>query len=105
MVGQVTSYHHRAGIWGSFTKTVQPTMSTSAQARFPGVSIAVHESMAVFQELAGGPDAASGEAMTFLAAASLATSDRTATVTWTQPDGAKGVWRYPLPFRPPRVKY
>jgi ElaB/YqjD/DUF883 family membrane-anchored ribosome-binding protein len=44
------------------------------------------------------------EALTFMAAAHMGTRDRTITVTWDGDDaGAEGgVWRYPLPGRPPR---
>jgi hypothetical protein len=40
-----------------------------------------------------------GEALTFMAARSLATSDSTMTVTWRQ-GGEEHQWRYPLPPRP-----
>jgi hypothetical protein len=43
-----------------------------------------------------------GEAITFMAAVTLGTRDTTITVTWTEPDGETGVWKYPLPPRPPR---
>jgi hypothetical protein len=43
-----------------------------------------------------------GEAITFMAAVSLGTRDTTITVTWTELDGEPGVWKYPLPPRPPR---
>lgn len=45
-----------------------------------------------------GPD----EAMTFIAARSMATSDSTITVRWSGGDsGEEQSWRYPLPPRPP----
>jgi len=50
------------------------------------------------------PDLDEGEALTFMAAASMRTRDRTITVAWDI-DGhgtAGGTWRYPLPARPPR---
>jgi hypothetical protein len=41
-----------------------------------------------------------GEAITFLAAMSMATSDTTATVSWkaSPEDEERQQWRYPLPF-------
>lgn len=40
-----------------------------------------------------------GEALAFMAVASLATRDRTVTVTWTEePGGDLQTWRYPLPM-------
>lgn len=43
------------------------------------------------------------EALTFLAARSMATSDITITVTWIERgDSTPHKWRYPLPPRPPR---
>jgi hypothetical protein len=50
-------------------------------------------------------DLGPGEALTFLAARSMATSDSTIIVAWTQ-DGYEGrkTWRYPLPPPPPRRK-
>lgn len=69
------------------------------------VDVSAHESMGGLMELRGGPDLAPGEALTFMAAPSMATSDSTITVTWLQPDSAPdplGRWRYPLPARPRR---
>lgn len=50
-------------------------------------------------------DLGPGEALTFLAARSLATSDSTMAVAWSEAgyDGRK-TWRYPLPPHPPRRK-
>ena len=46
-----------------------------------------------------------GEAVTFMAAASLGTRDRTITVSWADAgESDRRSWRYPLPPRPPRVK-
>lgn len=48
-------------------------------------------------------DLGQGEALTFVAAQSLATSDSTMTVTWNEDgDDERHQWRYPLPPRPPR---
>lgn len=46
-------------------------------------------------------DLGPGEALTFIAARSLATSDSTMTVTW-QEEGHERQWKYPLPPRPRR---
>lgn len=45
-----------------------------------------------------------GEAVTFMAAASMGTRDRTITVTWRDEAGDEHDWKYPLPPRPPRVR-
>lgn len=46
---------------------------------------------------------APGEALTFMAAATMATRDRTITIIWADPSNSgPGEWRYPLPPRPPR---
>ncbi len=48
-------------------------------------------------------DLGPGEALTFLAARSFATSDSTKTVTWTEDrDDNRKTWRYPLPLHPSR---
>jgi hypothetical protein len=47
-------------------------------------------------------DVAPGEAITFLAARSMATKDSTIEVAWSAPSGDEQVWRYPLPPRPTR---
>jgi hypothetical protein len=48
------------------------------------------------------PTIGPGEAVTFLAAPSLGTKDRTITVTWIdQSESQRRTWRYPLPGRPP----
>lgn len=45
----------------------------------------------------------SGEALSFMAAPSMATRDRTVTVTWSDEHGGhRQRWRNPLPARPPR---
>lgn len=45
-----------------------------------------------------------GEAVTFMAAVSMGTRDRTITVAWSddQDEEPDNIWRYPLPARPPR---
>ncbi|MDR2252484.1 MAG: hypothetical protein LBD97_01250 [Bifidobacteriaceae bacterium] len=48
-------------------------------------------------------DLAPGEALTFVAARSMATSDSTMTVSWIdEDDHDRHLWHYPLPPRPPR---
>ena len=60
------------------------------------VEISAHESL-VFR----GPESPivlrPDEAVTFLAAASLATHDKTITVRWDAEDGTSADWKYPLP--------
>lgn len=61
---------------------------------------AAPESHMIFRE----PDVSDlgpGEALTFIAARSMATSDSTMTVTWRE-EGRERSWRYPLPPRPSR---
>lgn len=71
-------------------------LSNTGMIKAIDVDVSVHQSM-IFRRGDWGPDVEAGEAVTFIAAAVLATSDRTVTVDWTQPDGTGGVWRYPLP--------
>jgi hypothetical protein len=48
-------------------------------------------------------DVAPGDAISFMAALSLATRDSTITVKWSEPGTADmRTWKYPLPPRPPR---
>lgn len=70
-----------------------------------GVSVTGHDSLIGPDHLQGGPVLQPGEALTFMAARVLATSDSTITVRWRDIDdeaGAEKTWRYPLPDRPPR---
>jgi hypothetical protein len=60
------------------------------------VRVESHPSLRLFPG-DGGPDLNAGEAMTFGAFRSLATTDSTITVRWENPDGTTGEWRYPLP--------
>lgn len=78
-------------------------LTNTGNATAQHVDVSAHESMGGLMALQGGPDLAPGEAMTFMAAPSMATSDSTITVTWLQPDASPeplGRWRYPLPARP-----
>jgi hypothetical protein len=59
------------------------------------VAISAHPSLPLMN-LPAPHDLAPGEAETFLATRTLATSDSTITVTWTDEDG-EHTWRYPLP--------
>lgn len=71
----------------------------SATASAVAVS-AAPESHMIFRE----PDVSDlgpGEALTFIAARSMATSDSTMSVTWME-KGQERSWRYPLPPRPSR---
>lgn len=63
-----------------------------------GVEIEGHATLGRLLRTSGGPDLAPGEAMTFMAAPSLATSDFTITVNYRTGDGEQHHWRYPLPF-------
>lgn len=45
-------------------------------------------------------DLASGEALTFMAGLTMATTDSTITVHWTDGEGFPQEWRYPLPAKP-----
>ena len=75
-------------------------LTNDGRATASGVDLGTHESLGGVFHVNGGPALEPGEALTFMAAPSLATSDRTITVKWTQPDGTAGTWRYPLPARP-----
>lgn len=63
-----------------------------------------HETLIGPDRFTGGPTLLPGEALTFLAALSLATADSTITVRWSDSEGGEPeeTWRYPLPGRPPR---
>lgn len=65
------------------------------------VTVTGHPSLVGPQNLNGGPDLAADEALTFIAVPTMGTKDRTITVTWTDPNGEEGTWRYPLPARAP----
>lgn len=65
------------------------------------VRLTAHESMFLRPPAPGTLNP--GEAVTFIAARSMATSDSTITVLWGGLDGEEEhTWRYPLPPRPPR---
>ena len=67
-----------------------------------GVKLESHETLPL-QDIEGGPDLASGEALTFMGLRMLGTTDSTITVRWREePEGEEHTWRYPLPARPPR---
>lgn len=61
------------------------------------VDLRGHESLIGPQMVTGGPTLQPGEALTFIAARSLATSDSTITVQWVDSSGDPGIWNYPLP--------
>ncbi len=48
----------------------------------------------------GRPDLRPGEALTFMATRTMATTDSTVTVTWMAGDHEEQIWQYPLPPRP-----
>jgi hypothetical protein len=63
------------------------------------VKLSSHRSLGV-DHIQGGPRLGPGEAMTFMSAPSMATSDMTITVSWNNPgDEEERTWRYPLPYR------
>lgn len=68
------------------------------------VELSGHETLIGPDRVSGGPDLAPDEALTFVAARSLATSDSTITVSWADSPTAptRHEWKYPLPPRPPR---
>lgn len=59
-----------------------------------------HESMRGPSNIVGGPTLGPGEALTFLAALHLGTTDTTVTVGWNDEDGTDHQWRSPLPWMP-----
>jgi hypothetical protein len=66
------------------------------------VQVTSHESLDLLLQTARpSEDLAPGDSITFIAAPSLATSDYTITVTWTEGTEQKS-WRYPLPPKPAR---
>lgn len=67
------------------------------------VQLSAHESLLQPREWVQQDRLGVGEALTFMAARSMATSDSTITVAWSDPiEGESSFWRYPLPARPPR---
>jgi hypothetical protein len=66
-----------------------------------GVTISAHESLPMMN-VPSARDLAQGEAVTFVATRTLATSDSTVTVAWADDDGDQ-IWRYPLPGRSGRA--
>ena len=75
-------------------------LTNSGDARARHVSVSADETLILrpFEPR----DLEAGEAVTFIAAASMATRDMTITVTWQDLDAELRQWRYPLPPRPPR---
>jgi len=68
------------------------------------VTVTGHESLIGPQNIQGGPDLQPGEALTFIAALVLSTSDTTITTRWRDSDDVAAeehTWRYPLPNRAP----
>ena len=68
------------------------------------VQISAHKSLMTPGELPDRQDLRPGEAIKFMAARSMGTTDSTITVEWSndEPESERDVWRYPLPPRPPR---
>jgi len=67
------------------------------------VQITSHESLMHESEWVSTEQIRPGEAATFMAARTFDTSDSTISVRWSaKPGGERGIWRYPLPPRPPR---
>lgn len=63
------------------------------------VQVAADDTLPV-SHIQGGPDLGPGEALTFMAAPTMATTDSTVTVAWMAGDHEEQVWQYPLPPRP-----
>lgn len=80
-------------------------LTNEGNAAAADVQVSAHESMPVLR-VDGGQDLAPGEALTFIAAMSMTTTDGTITVAWDEEgDGSTPThrqWKYPLPARPPR---
>ncbi len=68
------------------------------------VTVTGHPTLIGPRNVVGGPNLAPDEALTFVAVGAMQTEDRTITVTWKDPAGEDGTWRYPLPSRPPRSR-
>lgn len=69
-----------------------------------GVAVGAHESL-ITHGLPERQNVQPGEALTFIAARTMGTSDSTITVEWSTESDAESerdTWRYPLPPRPPR---
>lgn len=75
-------------------------LTNTGDAHAVGVAVSAHESLSLI-ERHGGPDLGPGEALTFMAAIDMGTTDTTITVTWHEPSDrdADKTWRYPLPAR------
>jgi hypothetical protein len=70
-----------------------------------GVTLSGHESLVGPMNVEGGPDLRQDEALTFIAARSMATSNTTITVEWSPSPAdlaTRDRWQYPLPPRPKR---
>lgn len=67
-----------------------------------GVLVKSHESLPLLHFQGRPEQMEPGEAITFMAAPSMGTSDMTITVQWQDEDAELRDWRYPLPLRPPR---
>lgn len=97
---------HGAGVAWTLTHQVGDTYLLQNDGGVEAIDVEIkgHESLI-------GPDITQGdpskvgprEAISFIAARSMATSDSTITVTWSSPkDNIRREWRYPLPPRPKR---
>lgn len=73
-------------------------LTNDGNTRAAGVNLTTHESLRPLTDIQGGPDLSPGEALTFVAAPDMGTTDMTITVTWTDEAGQPGRWRYPLPY-------
>jgi len=68
-----------------------------------GITLGGHETLIGPDRVSGGPNLGPGEALTFMAARSMATSDSTITVSYREsPNGEELRWSYPLPSKPRR---
>ena len=68
-----------------------------------GITFVGHETLIGPDRVSGGPNLGPGEALTFIAARSMATSDSTITVSCREsPNGAVLRWSYALPSEPRR---
>jgi len=71
-------------------------LTNTGDATAHAVEVEAHESLRLI-DLPLAQDLGPSEALEFVAARSLATSDSTITVKWIDNEGQQQVWRYPLP--------
>lgn len=73
-------------------------LENSGTAIAQDVTVSGHQSLVGPDIVSGGPDLGPSEAMTFMAALSLATSDTTISVEWRESGKSEPLeWKYPLP--------